>query len=74
MHQLIACVICGGLDPNADSLLLQAAIAGGLTAPWMLRAKLLALVARVRGRAPDSGSEEACPLPHPDDMEPPADR
>lgn len=74
MHHLVACVVCGGIDPNADSLLLQAAIAGGLTAPWMLRAKLLAFVARMRGRTPAPGPEDACPVPHPDDMEPPADR
>jgi hypothetical protein len=67
MHHVIACVFCGGMDPNADSLLLQAAIAGGITMPWMLRAKLLALIARVRGKAPAIESEaDACPRPDED--------
>ena len=73
MHHLVACIFCGGMDPNADSLLLQAAIAGGITAPWMLRAKILEFVARVRGRSPVASPEEACPLPHADDSEPHAD-
>ena len=64
MHLVIACMFCGGMDPNADSLLLQAAIAGGITTPWILRAKLLALIARVRGKAPAIESEaDACPMP-----------
>jgi len=70
MHHVIACMFCGGMDPNADSLLLQAAIAGGITAPWMLRTKLRAMVDRVRGirRAEE---ELACSLDERDDQEPP---
>jgi hypothetical protein len=71
MHHVVACILCGGMDPNADSLLLQAAIAGGITAPWMLRVKLLAFVARLRGRTPLAGPEDACPAS--DDVEPHAD-
>jgi hypothetical protein len=72
MHHFIACIFCGGMDPNADSLLLQAAIAGGITTPWVLRNRLRMLVSRLRnGRsAPDLG-DAACPLPYPDDEEPP---
>jgi hypothetical protein len=70
MHHLVACLVCGGIDPNADSLLLQAAIAGGLTAPWMLRAKLQALVARLRGQTSIAASEDACSVPQADDAEP----
>lgn len=73
MHHLVACVVCGGIDPNADSLLLQAAIAGGLTAPWMLRAKLQAFVARLHGRSSVATPEDACSVPQADDTEPHAD-
>jgi hypothetical protein len=72
MHHLVACIFCGGMDPNADSLLLQAAIAGGITTPWILRAKLLALVSRLRGRGTAAGFDAAaCPLPYAGDQEPP---
>jgi hypothetical protein len=72
MHHLVACILCGGMDPNADSLLLQAAIAGGITTPWILRGKVVALVSRLRGRgtAPDL-DDAACPVPYPGDEEPP---
>lgn len=72
MHDLVACVFCGGMDPNADSLLLQAAIAGGITAPWMLRSKLRAMVDRVRTtRRQAETRDPACSLPDPDDVDPP---
>ena len=73
MDHVVACLFCGGMDPNADSLLLQAAIAGGITAPWILRAKLLALVARVRGRTPTAPPEDTCPLPDADHVDPHTD-
>jgi hypothetical protein len=72
MHHLVACIFCGGIDPNADSLLLQAAIAGGITTPWILRSKLLALVSRLRGRETATVLDDAaCPLPYAGDVEPP---
>lgn len=72
MDHVVACIICGGMDPNADSLLLQAAIAGGITAPWVLRSKLLALVSRLRGRPTTTDPDDAaCDLPYSDDLEPP---
>ncbi|MBA3688211.1 MAG: hypothetical protein H0W81_05225 [Chloroflexi bacterium] len=75
MHHLVACIFCGGMDPNADSLLLQAAIAGGISAPWMLRSKLLALVSRLRGRpAAADLNDAACPLPYPVDAETPTSK
>ena len=70
MHHVIACIFCGGMDPNADSLLLQAAIAGGITMPWMLRAKLRAMLDRVRGKRP-SVEDLACPMPEHEHSEPP---
>jgi len=71
MHHVVACILCGGMDPNADSLLLQAAIAGGISAPWMLRNKLLGLVSRLRGRPAVVDPEDACPLPYEDEVEAP---
>jgi uncharacterized protein YgfB (UPF0149 family) len=72
MHHLIACMFCGGMDPNADSLLLQAAIAGGITTPWMLRNQLRALIKRLRGgRTADDADDAACPLPYDEDVNPP---
>ncbi len=71
MHHVVACILCGGMDPNADSLLLQAAIAGGISVPWMLRSKLLALVSRLRGQPAVADAEAACPLPYADELEPP---
>jgi len=71
MHHLIACVVCGG-DPSTDSLLLQAAIAGGITTPWMLRNQLRALIKRLRGdRAADDADDPACPLPYDEGVDPP---
>lgn len=72
MHHLVACIFCGGMDPNADSLLLQAAIAGGITTPWILRSKLLALVSRLRGGGSAVVLDDAgCPLLYPVDDVPP---
>ena len=72
MHHLIACIFCGGVDPNADSLFLQAAIAGGITTPWMLRNQLRALIKRLRcGRTAADADESACPLPYGEGEEPP---
>jgi hypothetical protein len=72
MHHLVACILCGGMDPNADSLLLQAAIAGGITTPWILRGKVVALVSRLRGRGtPPDLDDAACPVPYAGGEEPP---
>jgi uncharacterized protein YgfB (UPF0149 family) len=72
MHHVVACMFCGGMDPNADSLLLQAAIAGGITTPWMLRNQLRALIKRLRGdRLEDTADDAACALPYDGDGAPP---
>ena len=72
MTHLIACIFCGGADPNADSLLLQAAIAGGITTPWMLRNQLRALIKRLRGGHTAADADDpACPLPYAAGEEPP---
>jgi len=73
MHHLVACIFCGGVDPNADSLLLQTVIAGGITTPWILRSKLLALVSRLRGREAATVLDDAdCPLPYAGEAELPS--
>ena len=59
------------MDPNADSLLLQAAIAGGITTPWMLRNQLRALIRRLRGDRTADDADAACPIPYDEDAEPP---
>jgi hypothetical protein len=42
------------LDPGTGSLLIQAALAAVLTAPFILRTRLLGLWRRVRGGQPGS--------------------
>jgi len=70
MHHLVACIFCGGMDPNADSLLLQAVIAGGITTPWVLRNRLRTLISRFReGGAAVDLDDAACQIPT--DEEPP---
>ena len=70
-HHVIACIFCGGVDPNSDGLLLQAAIAGGMTAPWILRDKLRTMIARLRGTDGATASNPAaCPVPHEEDEHP----
>ena len=64
MHHLVACIFCGGMDPNADSLLLQAAIAGGITTPWMLRNQLRALIKRLRGGRREADADESACTPY----------
>jgi hypothetical protein len=64
MHHLVACIFCGGMDPNADSLLLQAVIAGGITTPWVLRNRLRMIISRFRGgRAVVDPVGAACQVP-----------
>lgn len=51
----VACAICGG-DPATDAMLVNAAIAGVISAPWLFRDKLAAMVRRVRGKSQDGGA------------------
>lgn len=65
MLSVIACAICGG-DPATDTMLVQAALAGALSVPFIFREHAYRVVRRLRG-LPDP-SEESCPLvPHTDD-------
>jgi hypothetical protein len=54
----IACGICG--DPSADTMLVQAALAGGMSLPFIFRDNLTAFIRRRLGRTQDADS---CPLP-----------
>ncbi len=71
MHHVVACIFCGGIDPTNDQLLLQAAIAGVITTPWVLRARLAAAFDRIRGKRRDAAYPTVCPMPDADDREPP---
>jgi hypothetical protein len=53
----IACGICG--DPTADTMLVQAALAGGLSLPYIFRDRLGAFIGRRLGRGQDT---ESCPV------------
>jgi len=53
----IACGICG--DPTADTMLVQAALAGGLSLPYVLRDRLGAFIGRCLGRRHDAASRSA---------------
>jgi len=53
----IACAICGG-DPVADTMLVNAAVAGVLSMPWIFRDRIAAMASRIRGKPQDD--DEAC--------------
>jgi hypothetical protein len=63
MDSVVACALCG-MDPAADTMLINTAIAAGIGAPWMLRHQIIGFARRgyrrLRGIEPDP---EACPLP-----------
>ena len=59
MLSVIACGICGG-DPATDTMIVNAAVAGALSMPWLFRDKLAAVVRRLRGKADDA--EASCAL------------
>ena len=69
MDLIVACGVCGG-DPATDSLLLQSALAAVISAPYLLRSQISAVLRRARGvnaghAAEDEGA--ACSLPEADD-------
>jgi len=57
---ITACAICGG-DAATDKMLVNVAIAGGLSVPFFLRDQITARVRRWRGQ---SGEElpDSCPI------------
>jgi hypothetical protein len=60
----VACAICGG-DAATDSMIANAALAGALSMPWLLRDKLAAVVRRLRGKSDDP--DASCALPADED-------
>jgi len=61
MLSIVACAACG-MDPASDTMLVQAAIAGAMTVPWLLRDHAFRLVRRVR-KMPEPDADKSCPLP-----------
>jgi hypothetical protein len=59
MLSIVACAICGG-DPATDTMLVNAAVAGVLSVPWIFRDRFAAIVRRIRGKP--QADEEDCPL------------
>jgi hypothetical protein len=65
-HLVIACGVCGG-DPYTDTMLVNAAIAGVLGAPWFFRDRIARMVRHLRGRP--EPTPESCPVPREDHPE-----
>ena len=59
MHSLIACGICGG-DPATDTMIVNAAVAGALSMPWLFRDRIAAVARRLRGTSDDR--EASCAI------------
>jgi hypothetical protein len=57
---ITACAICGG-DPATDTMLVNAAIAGVMSVPWVYRDRIRAVARRRRGLSEDEPAD-ACPL------------
>jgi hypothetical protein len=64
MLSIVACAACG-MDPASDTMLVQAAIAGVMSLPWIFRGHAYKVMRRVRGKP--EPAEESCPLPADDD-------
>ena len=59
MLSVIACGICGG-DPATDTMLVNAAVAGAVSMPWIFRDRITAVIRRLRGK-PDA-TESFCAI------------
>ena len=59
MLSIIACGACG-MDAATDTMLIQVAIAGGLSVPFFFREQAYKLMRRVRGKPEPTA--ESCPL------------
>ena len=65
MHSVIACALCGG-DPATETMIVNAAVAGALSMPWLLRDRIADIVRRLRGKA-DASAESCAIAPDEDD-------
>lgn len=60
MDLITACAICGG-DPATDTMLVNAAIAGVMSVPWVYRGRIMGVVRRWRGLSEDEPAD-SCPI------------
>jgi hypothetical protein len=65
MFSVIACAICGG-DPATDTMIVNAAVAGAISMPWLFRDRIVAVARRLRG-SPDTPAELCAIAPDEDD-------
>ena len=66
MLSVIACAICGG-DPATDTMIVNAAVAGALSMPWLFRDRIAAVARRLRGK---SEPEASCAIAQDEDYRP----
>ena len=69
MDLILGCAICGG-DGATDTMLVNVAIAGGLSVPFFFRDQVVVRVRRWRGLPPDEA--DSCPISPVDDDAPEA--
>ena len=67
MLSVIGCAICGG-DPATDTMIVNAAVAGALSMPWLFRDRITAVARRLRGK--DHDVVPSCAIPPDEDLEP----
>ena len=67
MLSVIGCAICGG-DPATETMIVNAAVAGALSMPWLFRDRIAAVTRRIRGKARDV--DPPCAIPPVEDLEP----
>ena len=65
MLSVIACALCGG-DPATETMIVNAAVAGALSMPWLFRDRIVAVARRLRGR-PAHPAESCAIAPDEDD-------
>ncbi len=65
MLSVIACGICGG-DPATDTMLVNAAVAGAVSMPWIFRDRITTAIRRLRGKP--EATESSCAV-EPDEDE-----
>lgn len=67
MFSVIACGICGG-DPATDTMIVNAAVAGAVSMPWIFRDRIAAVARRLRGTSDDP--DASCAIAPDEDDEP----
>jgi hypothetical protein len=67
MLSVVACAICG-LDPASDTMLINLAVAGAISVPWIVRDRIAAVIRRVNGKP--GAAEGSCDPPTDEDDAP----